>query len=164
MSDDTPWLSEDELLAWLHLVGVLTTLPAAIDAQLKRDASVNFFEYSILSVLSVRPRRSMQMATLAVLTNGSQSRLSHAVSRLERAGWVDRRQCPGTDPRHVEAVLTDAGMAKVVEIAPGHVREVRRTVIDPLTSEDVAQLRTVCEKILKATGPAVLDTIDETRR
>jgi DNA-binding MarR family transcriptional regulator len=163
VSDDTPWLAAGEMQAWLHLAGVLTALTATIDAQLKRDACVNFFEYSILSGLSVRPGRAMQMAVLAQLANGSQSRLSHAVSRLEKAGWVERRHCPG-DTRAVEAVLTDAGMARVAQIAPAHVREVRRTVVDVLSAEELDQLRGACRKLLAVTAPEVLETFDENRR
>jgi DNA-binding MarR family transcriptional regulator len=163
VSDDTPWLSADEWQTWLHLAGVLTALPTTIDAQLKRDACVNFFEYSILSSLSVRPGRAMQLAVLAQLANGSQSRLSHAVSRLEKAGWVERRHCCG-DTRGVEAVLTDAGMARVTQIAPAHVREVRRTVIDALTPDELTQLRNACRKLLTAAAPDVLRAIDEHRR
>src|SRR4051812_6532823 len=86
VSDPTevPWLAGDERHAWIALTAVLMTLPPAIDAQLKRDAGINFFEYSILSSLSQAPGRTVRMSELAHLAAGSLSRLSHAVSRLER--------------------------------------------------------------------------------
>ncbi|MFE6891804.1 MarR family winged helix-turn-helix transcriptional regulator [Streptomyces sp. NPDC057694] len=157
--DDTPWLSCEEARGWVHLVGALMALPPTIDAQLKQDAGLNFFEYSILAELSMSPGRTRQMHLLAQLANGSQSRLSHAVRRLEKFGWVQRRACP-TENRAVEAVLTDSGMAKVVETAPGHVREVRRTVIDVLSPQELEQLGQICRKVLAATSPQTLDVID----
>ena len=42
----------------------------------------------------------------------------------------------GTVPAH----LTDKGRTKLTESAPGHVRNVRSLIIDPLTDEQVDQL------------------------
>jgi DNA-binding MarR family transcriptional regulator len=160
VNEDAPWLSQEELLVWVHLAGLIMGLPPVIDSQLKRDSCLNFFEYSILVALANEPDRSLQMSTLAQQSNGSQSRLSHAVSRMEKAGWVTRRNCP-EHSRGVEAVMTEAGWAKLVEAAPGHVREVRRTVIDLLEPDEMAALSNACRKIFQATLPGVLVSIDE---
>lgn len=136
---DAPWLSADQLRDWRAVVALLMTLPAAMDAQLKRDAGVNVFEYHVLAGLSEAPGRTLVLSDLAVLAQGSLSRLSHAVTRLERAGWVERRSCHDRG-RRTEARLTDAGLAKLEEIAPGHVREARRLVVDVLTPEQLAAL------------------------
>lgn len=83
------------------------------------------------------------MGDLAVLANGSPSRLSHVVGRAEQRGWV--RRC--TDPangRVVVATLTDAGWEKVVASAPGHVEAVRRYVFDPLTRRRCDSCTTSC--------------------
>ncbi len=161
MSEDVCWLTPTQIYAWMHLTGTITQLPAVIDAQLRRDSGLNFFEYSILSGLSGAPHLAMKMATLALMANGSQSRLSHAVSRLEKAGWVERRNC-SMGSRSVEAVLTDAGHEKLVEAAPFHVREVRRMVIDPLTAEELDQLRNTLRKIMLVASPETVRLIDET--
>ncbi|MBT0768361.1 winged helix-turn-helix transcriptional regulator [Kineosporia sp. J2-2] len=159
MSEDTPWLSPAELYNWLHLTGALTALPNAIEQQLKRDSGLNFFEYSVLSGLSQAPGRAMKMSALAGSALGSQSRLSHAVTRLERAGWVQRRNCT-QGARAVEAVLTDAGHAKIVEAAPAHVRQARRLVVDALTEQEFDQLRNALRKILLAASPDTVQLID----
>ncbi|MDQ0777438.1 DNA-binding MarR family transcriptional regulator [Streptomyces aurantiacus] len=161
MSEDVPWLTPTQLYAWMQLTGAITQLPAVVDAQLRRDSGLNFFEYSILAGLSGAPQLAMKMATLAQMANGSQSRLSHAVSRLEKAGWVERRTC-SEGSRSVEAVLTDAGQEKIVEAAPFHVREVRRMVIDPLTAEELSQLRNALRKIMLVASPEAVRLIDET--
>ena len=93
------------------------------------------------------------MSELAALSYGSQSRLSHLVSRLEQQGYV-RRERVGEDRRGYLAVLTDAGYAKVVATAPGHVDEVRARVFDRLTPAQVAQLDEICAAILSGTSPA----------
>jgi DNA-binding MarR family transcriptional regulator len=144
---EPPWLSDDERDAWIRLVGVFIKLPAALDAQLQRDAGISHFEYMVLSRLSEASDRTLRMSDLAVLANGSLSRLSHVVTRLERRGWVRRESCPG-DGRYTNAVLTDDGMAKVEATAPGHVAAVRSLVIDALRPDQVEQLRDISQAIM----------------
>jgi hypothetical protein len=79
------------------------------------------------------------MSQLASASTFSKSRLSHAVARLEERGWVTRLDCP-TDRRGQIAQLTDEGFAMLAAAAPGHVEQVRRLLIDPLTPEQVRQL------------------------
>src|SRR3954447_15428966 len=135
------WLNAEERDAWLGLLGVSLLLPALLDSQLQRDAGLSTFEYLVLAMLSEAPDRALQLKTLARLSNGSLSRLSHTVTRLQNRGWVRRETSPH-DGRATVAVLTDAGYAKVVETAPGHVELVRRVVFDSLRPADIGQLAT----------------------
>jgi len=89
------------------------------------------------------------MKALARMTSTSPSRLSHAVSRLEERGWVERSRCPASQ-RAVHAMLTDAGYQFVVSAAPGHVAEVRRLLFDRLSREQVLQLTAVTSTALGA--------------
>jgi DNA-binding MarR family transcriptional regulator len=153
--DDPEWLSEDERGAWLVFVEVMVRGLATLDSQLQRDSGISHFEYGILAGLSEAPDRTLQMSPLAAMANGSLSRLSHAVKRLEERGWVRRAPSPG-DGRLTEATLTDAGWEKVIASAPGHVAQVRRLVIDALTPEQLEQLRDIGLSMLEAldaTGP-----------
>lgn len=138
-ADDTPWLSAAELESWVPFSGMLLGLVSALDAQLQSDAKISFFGYLVLAGLSEAPGRTLPMSDLAVLAHGSLSRLSHAVSTLEKRGWVRRSPSP-ENGRVTVATLTDAGYAKVVATAPGHVEAVRRLVLDPI---DADQLRTL---------------------
>ena len=79
------------------------------------------------------------MSELAENSQSSRSRLSHAVSRLEEAGWVERHPGPN-DRRGALAVLTDKGFAALEAAAPGHVEAVRRHLFDILTPEQARQL------------------------
>jgi DNA-binding MarR family transcriptional regulator len=147
------WLDPDERSAWLALAGVMIKLPAALDAQLQRDAGLSFFEYMVLAMLSERPQRMMRMSELAAVTNASLSRLSHVASRLEKQAFLRREPCPG-DGRAINAVLTNNGMAKVVAAAPGHAAAVRRFVFDAMTGTQRAQLLNIGTRILAKVDPA----------
>jgi DNA-binding MarR family transcriptional regulator len=144
---ETRWLTDDEQYAWRRLAAVTMLLPAALESQLQRDADLTHFGYWVLAMLSEAPSRSLRMSELAAMSNGSQSRLSHLVARLEDHGWV-RRERAGEDGRGFLAVLTESGLAKVVETAPGHVEEVRSLVFEVLTPEQVTQLGEICGAVM----------------
>ena len=154
-AEPVPWLSDEELTCWLLLVGVTLKVPAALDAQLQRDVGINHFEYGVLAALSETPGRTLRMSQLAGLANGSQSRLSHAVRRLEERGWVERHPSPDNG-RVIEAHLTRRGYDAIVAAAPDHVREARRLVIDALTPDQVAALADISRAVLAATSPEAL--------
>ena len=143
------WLTPEQQQDWRALFAMLSCLPGAIDAQLKRDAGVNTYEYQVLAALSQSPDHTIGLSDLAEEAQGSLSRLSHALTRLEKAGMVVR--CPSDDGgRRMRARLTDAGLAKIVEIAPGHVREVRRLIVDALTPEQLSALGDAARAITAA--------------
>ncbi|MGC0364340.1 DNA-binding MarR family transcriptional regulator [Rhodococcus sp. 27YEA15] len=152
--DDAPaepkWLTPEQQQAWLGLISFVTRLPAALDTQLQRDSALTHFEYFVLAALSDAEDRRLQLSTLAQQANASLSRLSHVVTKMEKTGWVRREVIPGS--RGSNAVLTDAGMAKVVEAAPGHVATVQGLLFEGLDDEQVAQLT--------ALGTAMLTQLD----
>ncbi|GAB1691464.1 MarR family winged helix-turn-helix transcriptional regulator [Krasilnikovia sp. M28-CT-15] len=146
-ADPPRWLDHAELGSWLPVGGLLLRLPAALDTQMQRDSGLSHFEYLVLASLSEAPGRTRRMSALAALANGSLSRLSHVVKRLESRGWVTRTACPD-DGRYTNAVLTDAGWDKVVASAPGHVEAVRALILDALTDSELEQLGDMARRIL----------------
>ena len=149
---DVNWLDDDELTAWVRLVGVVELLPGVLDSQLRRDAELSHFEYFVLAMLSESPQRTLRMTALAARTNATLPRLSHVVKRLEDRGLVERSACP-QDARATNAHLTDAGWRKLQDTAPGHVATVREHVIDALTPEQVEQLSEIAGAILHRLDP-----------
>ncbi|MEY9862011.1 DNA-binding MarR family transcriptional regulator [Catenulispora sp. GAS73] len=153
--DDVPeprWLDADEQQAWLALARTMNRLPAALDAQLRRDSGITHFEYQVLALLSGVPERTLRMSTLAAQAEGSLPRLSQVVVRMEQRGWVRRTPDPA-DGRYTLATLTDDGWEKAVQAAPGHVEEVRRLVLDQLTKAQLRQLRDIGRRIMRGIDP-----------
>lgn len=151
-ADEPRWLTPEQRRAWIALASTTVWLPAALDAQLRRDADLTHVEYQVLSWLSMSPRRSARMSDIAPLANVHLSHLSRIAARLEGRGWLERRPDPA-DGRATLATLTDAGWAKVEATAPGHVAEVHRTVFDQLSPEETDQLRRITEKIVAVVKP-----------
>ncbi|MFJ9683130.1 MarR family winged helix-turn-helix transcriptional regulator [Streptomyces sp. NPDC101194] len=143
------WLDTDEQQQWYAFAYVLTQLPAALEAQMQRDAGMAHFDYVVMSALSMAPERTLRMSEIAQYAGSTLSRLSNVVIRLEKRGWVRRRPDP-SDGRATLATLTDDGTTKVAAAAPGHVEAVRRLVFDPLTKAQQRQLGAASQRILGA--------------
>jgi hypothetical protein len=72
---------------------------AVLDAQLNRDLQechqLALGDYELLVRLSEAPCGQARMSTLADQVASSKSRISHQISRMEKAGLVRRQECPG---------------------------------------------------------------------
>ncbi len=149
----TRWLTAGEQQTWRAFLTATHSLFAAIDGQPQRATGIPHGYYEILVRLSEAPGQALRMSQLAEASTSSKSRLSHAVARLEERGWVQRLDCP-TDRRGQVAQLTPAGFAALEAAAPAHVEQVRQSLFDQLSAEQVTQLLAISEAILAAGGPA----------
>lgn len=152
MAGDARWLEPEELATWMSLAALMFKLPGVLDYQLQRDSGLTHFEYLVLAGLSESPGRSRRMSDLAGFANGSLSRLSHVVKRLEQRGFVERRPAED-DGRITVATITDSGYEFLVAAAPGHVATVREYVVDVLSPEQLAQLKDIADTILAKVDP-----------
>ena len=143
--DEPKWLTQQEKEAWTGIAALMLLLPGKLEAPL-RQVNLTLFEYLTLSHISDAPDRRIRMSELAFLANGSLSRLSNVVKRLEQRGWVTRSPDPD-DGRYTLAHLTEDGHRLVIEAAPIHVQAVRDLVLDPLTDTDMRALIRIADKL-----------------
>lgn len=144
----TRWLDAEEQRTWRAFLGASQLLLEQLEREMQRDSGLPHAYYEILVRLSEAPQRRLRMSELASSLLASRSRLSHAVTQLERSGWVRRESCD-TDRRGAYAVLTDEGVAVLEAAAPRHVAGVRRYLFDPLTPEQVRQLGRISDALLE---------------
>ena len=149
VSTPARWLSPHEQSVWRAYLTMVRVVSESLERQLQVDAGMPHTYYLILAMLSEAPERTLRMSELAVIAGTSQSRLSHAATRLEEAGWIVRRRCP-TDKRGFLATLTDTGLDVLVQTAPGHVNAVRAALFDPLSDDQVNQLRSISDAVVNA--------------
>ncbi|MFD5795956.1 MarR family winged helix-turn-helix transcriptional regulator [Streptomyces diastatochromogenes] len=151
----TRWLTPEEQRAWRAYLAAARLLDDAIDRNLQQEAGMPHLFYSVLANLSEAPDRRLRMTDLAETLKITRSRLTYAVTRLERDGLVRREDCRW-DKRSSIAVLTDEGMAVLERTAPGHVETVRATLFDRLTPEQVRQMEEIFTDVargLQGDGP-----------
>jgi DNA-binding MarR family transcriptional regulator len=118
----------------------------ALDRQLRDEAGMTHDDYEILSRLHRAPDRTQRMSGLAGDVGFSPSRLSHAVNRMEEAGWISRRPCP-TDRRGTEATLTELGVKVVEDASPAHLDLVRKLIFDVVGAERAGELAEAMDDI-----------------
>ncbi len=144
-----PWLSDRQQQVWRTYLAMWRMLDDRIERDMQQYGGMPHAYYLILAMLSESPDRRLRMNRLAEIVGFSQSRLSHAVARLELLGWVQRQQA-AADKRGQIAVLTDAGYTRLVEVAPLHAETVRSTMFDPLDNDQLDAFESVCTTILHA--------------
>lgn len=146
------WLDAREQTVWRSFLTATGAFMEHLDRQMQRDSGMPLAYFEILAVLSEMPGRSLRMSELATMCRSSRSRLSHAVSRLEEAGWVQRRACE-SDKRGAFAELTDEGFKVLEKAAPDHVNTVRKHLFDVLTPEQLDQLDGIMTAISAGLSP-----------
>lgn len=150
------WLTDEEQHVWRAYLHATTLLEDHLDRQLQRDAGMPHIYYGLLVQLSQAPRRRLRMTELAKSAKITRSRLSHAIARLEKNGWVRRENCP-SDKRGQFAQLTEEGVEVLRQNAPGHVSAVRQALFDRLAPEQVEQLGAIMRVMAEGLEPTDAD-------
>jgi DNA-binding MarR family transcriptional regulator len=132
------WLSDDEQRAWRAFLNTAKLVLAEQERGMAAHG-LSGTDYAVLVCLSESPGRRLRMSELAQATLLEKSRLSHQITRMERAGLVRRESCPG-DRRGQFAVLTEQGWDVIRRVAPHHVELVRAIFIDRLTAPELRSL------------------------
>ncbi|MCX4762787.1 MarR family transcriptional regulator [Streptomyces sp. NBC_01275] len=151
-ADEPQWLTSEEQLIWRSYLQATTLLEDHLDRQLQRDAGMPHIYYGLLVKLADAPQRRLRMTQLAMYAKITRSRLSHAVARLEKNGWVRREDC-ASDKRGQFAVLTDEGLDVLKRAAPGHVKAVRNAVFDRLSPEQQKSLGEIMQIVAEGLQP-----------
>lgn len=145
-----PLSGEEE--AFLRALGrVMLVLPRTLEADLERDQRMSLSEYSVLQHLSESAHRLMRMSELAAACDMSLSGMTRLADKLESLGYLKRVRCE-RDARGSNAVLTDAGLARLRQAWPNHLASVRRHIFDHLDERDVGRLARALEAMTGCGG------------
>jgi DNA-binding MarR family transcriptional regulator len=156
---ETRWLDSEQQRSWRAYIIGSTLLQDILERELRQAHGVSLGEYEILVRLSESPGRTLRMAQIAESMQHSRSRVTHTVSRMEKAGLIERCAAEG-DRRGVEARMTDKGWDLLVQAAPTHVTGVREHFVGLATDEDFATLGKVMNAVadhLLAVNPSFAD-------
>lgn len=142
-------LTAREADTWARMWACHMQLPITLDATLKRDADVTYFEFQAMLKISESPNASRRMTDLSEATAMSLSHLSRVITRLEKKGFVARIPDPN-DGRATFAALTPAGQRAVQAGHPGYIEELRRIFFDNLTDSELEVFSSALERINSA--------------
>jgi len=151
--------SERERVLWARYNAVLTTVPGMIDERMRAATGLSRFHYMLLETLANDPQGQVQLADVARAADSSLSRLSHAITRLEDAGLVERRAC-AEDRRASWAVLTLAGATMMANARESYQAVMREVLLDKIPAERQDEAITFLTALLPADAAAACATID----
>ena len=140
------WLDERQEAAWRAFHAMRIQLLGHLARRLAAQSGLSEAEYEVLVTLSEAPGHQMRSRDLGRALQWQRSRLSHQLDRMEKRGLLNREPCP-TDARGCVAVLTEAGLASIVQAAKLHVADVRHCFADVLTPEQLDGLTAAARAI-----------------
>ncbi|OXM60100.1 MarR family winged helix-turn-helix transcriptional regulator [Amycolatopsis vastitatis] len=150
---DLSALDLEEAAFWRPLMRIMTALPRALEDQFLPETGLTITDYGVLVALSEAPDHLLRISALAATTGLSLSRISRVVDALTRRGLVEKRRC-AEDGRASNAVLTEAGLARLEAAYPGHLARVRASVFDHLSAEDIHAAGPVLARLAAALDTA----------
>ncbi len=132
--------------AWRALLQAHATLMRQLDTDLREDTVLRLADFDVLAQLADAGGQ-LRMTELAARALLSRSGLTRRVARLVDEGLV-RRANASEDGRGVVVALTDAGVARVTETVPVHLRGVSKLFVERLDDQELAVLETALRKII----------------
>jgi DNA-binding MarR family transcriptional regulator len=143
--------SSPALTALARLVAAHATVTRELSAELVEQHGLSLAEYEVLLLLSRSEDRRMRRVDLAAQIRLSPSGVTRMLDRLERAGLVEKGAC-SEDARVTYAVLTDTGMAKLVECSRDHVAAAERVLGERLDTDKQKALADLLGRLGESDG------------
>jgi DNA-binding MarR family transcriptional regulator len=132
--------------AWRALLQAQATLIRQLDTDLREHTGLRLADFDVLAQLAAADGE-LRMTELAARTLISRSGLTRRVARLVNEGLV-RRENATDDGRGVTVALTAAGVARVTETVPVHLRGVSKLFVERLDDHELAVLEAALRKVI----------------
>ena len=131
--------------AWDAFLRAHATLMRRLDLDLAQATGLTLGDFDVLAQLA-RAGGELRMTDLAARVLLSRSGMTRRVTRLVEEGLVRRANADG-DARGVVVALTDAGVARLTETAPVHLRGVSELFVAQLDDQELAVLTNALKKV-----------------
>ena len=131
--------------AWRSMLRAHATLMRQLEMDLERETDLALADFDVLAQLALAGGE-LRMTELAARVLISRSGMTRRVARLVDEGLV-RRGAAGSDGRGVVVALTDAGVARLTDAAPVHVRGVSELFVAQLDDQELAALKSALDKV-----------------
>lgn len=145
-------VTEEEWAVWRSFLDMRRRLDLALEKQLQADADLSTADYAVLMSLFQAPEKQLRVGELGAALVWEKSRVSHQVSRMERRGLVERRECEA-DARGTWVAITPAGSRAVLQATREHIPALRRYFFDVVSSDQLATIGAVSDRVLDAIAP-----------
>ena len=134
-----------------NLAAAYAVLTRELSASLVTQHGLTINDYGCLLLLSRAGEEGMRRIDLANELRLSPSGITRLLDRLGDQGLVGKGACR-EDARVSYAILTDAGLSKLRDAAPGHIEDIERQLADVLDEEEMQTLTELLGRIGNAPG------------
>src|SRR3954467_5304123 len=117
-----------------------------LEGDLAQATGLALADFDVLAQLA-RPGGALRMTDLATRALVSRSGMTRRVARLVEEGLVERANAD-SDGRGVVVALTDAGLARLAETAPVHLRGISELFVTQLDDQELAVLKNALDKVI----------------
>ena len=131
--------------AWLSLLRAHASLMRELATDLVRKTGLSLGEFDVLAQLALAGGE-LRMTDLAARAYSSRSGMTRRVDRLVDEGLVGRTSADA-DARGVVVNLTDAGLARLRDTVPVHLRGVSKLFVERLDDQELEVLERALDKV-----------------
>jgi len=142
--------------AFGSLIGAHAVLVRELSASLVARHGLTVNDYGTLLLLARAGEEGMRRIDLANELNLSPSGITRLLDRLEDQGLVGKGECK-SDARVSYAILTEAGLAKLREAAPGHIEDIEQRMSSLLSEEEMKTLADLLGRLTDLDGTCTPD-------
>jgi len=132
--------------AWSSLLRAHATLLRRLEVDLEQETGLALADFDVLAQLA-SAGGELRMTELAARALISRSGMTRRVARLVKEGLVLRANAD-SDARVVVVGLTDAGVARLTETVPVHLRGVLELFVAQLEDRELAVLEKALDKVV----------------
>lgn len=141
------------LASWRTFLRAHAVVTRRLEAELIEEQNLPLASYDVLVQLVDAPGHRLRMTELASAVLLSRSGLSRLVDRLHREGLVNR-EAASEDGRGMYAVLQPAGLTRLRNAAPTHLRGVAEHMTSKFSAAELEALRDLLTRLCEI--PAAL--------
>jgi DNA-binding MarR family transcriptional regulator len=131
--------------AWRSLLRAHASLMRELATDLAMKTRLPLGDFEVLAVLATAGGE-LRMTDLASKAFSSRSAISRRVDRMVEEGLVGRKSSD-SDGRGVVVRLTEAGLARLVEAVPVHLKGVSKLFLERLDDQDLAVLERALDEV-----------------
>jgi MarR family 2-MHQ and catechol resistance regulon transcriptional repressor len=142
--------------AFGRLLSAHAALVRELSAALVESHGLTINDYGCLLLLSRAGDEGMRRIDLANELQLSPSGITRLLDRLEDQGLVGKGDCK-SDARVSYAILTDEGLAKLRDAAPGHVEDIERRLGAVLSDAEIKTLTELLGRLGEPRGDCTPD-------
>ncbi len=145
--------TDARLGAWRTFLQAHARVVRELERELQAEQGLALTDYDVLVQLSAVEGRRLRMSELADRLLLSRSGVTRLVDRLVSAGMVERVSCDD-DRRGQWAALTDAGLRRLREASPTHLRGIAEHFLDRLSADELRSLQESLDRVISAEAAA----------